>query len=247
LAGRSTHGRPLLDVSLYLHPGGDPGRLERPSGAACTWCQDEGSPVVAAGDDACRVDGPRHRPMVETDGPKAGGPKTAACLAAPSPPDRCEGHRDRAPPQEPRFVGKQPRMPVEVLRVAAATPGSTLRSGRSSTRVHRARRRCGRTAEPAGAGTRRCATNWSAERELLASAIRLNVTGGVVLYATCSPHPCRNARQGRPPTRCAATATGHGQRMLFDTLTILVTVLRAALGHKGTARTRVRPALKSLK
>jgi len=194
LAGQvdGTIGR-YSPYAVYL-AGGDPGRLEAVrDGAALV--QDEGSQLVA-----------RALTLAELDGPDTGrwldlcagpGGKTAL-LAALSADERSTknswvGRVTAVEPTERRaeFVEQNTRgLPVEVLRVDGRDPGLEPGFDRVLVDV---------PCTGLGALRRRPEARWrrqpgdvpqlvKLQRELLASAIRLTRPGGVVLYATCSPH-----------------------------------------------------------
>ncbi|MCW2629710.1 rRNA small subunit methyltransferase B [Mycobacterium sp.] len=185
LAGQvdGTVGR-YSPYAVYL-PGGDPGRLE-PVRDGAALVQDEGSQLVA-----------RALTLAEVDGPDAGrwldlcagpGGKTAmlAALAEGGQVTAIEPAATRAVMVEQNTRG----LPVEVLRVDGRDPG--LPAGFDRVLVDA-------PCTGLGALRRRPEARWrrqpgdvavlaKLQRELLASAIRLTRPGGVVLYATCSPH-----------------------------------------------------------
>jgi 16S rRNA (cytosine967-C5)-methyltransferase len=185
LAGQvdGTVGR-YSPYAVYL-PGGDPGRLE-PVRDGAALVQDEGSQLVA-----------RALTLAEVDGPDAGrwldlcagpGGKTAmlAALAEGGQVTAIEPAATRAVMVEQNTRG----LPVEVLRVDGRDPG--LQAGFDRVLVDA-------PCTGLGALRRRPEARWrrqpgdvavlaKLQRELLASAIRLTRAGGVVLYATCSPH-----------------------------------------------------------
>jgi 16S rRNA (cytosine967-C5)-methyltransferase len=196
LAGQvnGTVGR-YSPYAVYL-PGGDPGRLESiRDGAALV--QDEGSQLVA-----------RAMTLAELDGPDTGrwldlcagpGGKTALLAALAAADERSTsglGRVAQVTAIEPTarradFVEQNTRgLPVEVLRVDGRDPG--LERGFDRVLVDA-------PCTGLGALRRRPEARWrrqpgdvpqlvKLQRELLASAIRLTRPGGVVLYATCSPH-----------------------------------------------------------
>ncbi|MGZ8814462.1 MAG: RsmB/NOP family class I SAM-dependent RNA methyltransferase [Mycobacterium sp.] len=170
--------------AVYLS-GGDPGQLAAiRDGAALV--QDEGSQLVA-----------RALTLAELDGPDAGrwldlcagpGGKTAllAALAGDGRVSAVEPAPRRADLVEQNTAG----LPVDVLRVDGREPG--LDPGFDRVLVDA-------PCTGLGALRRRPEARWrrvpgdvpqlaKLQRELLASAIRLTRPGGVVLYATCSPH-----------------------------------------------------------
>ena len=185
LAGQvnGTVGR-YSPYAVYL-PGGDPGRLE-PVRRGAALVQDEGSQLVA-----------RALTLADLDGPDAGrwldlcagpGGKTAmlAALADGAQVTAIEPTARRAEMVEQNTRG----LPVEVLRVDGRDPGLTAGFDRVLVDV---------PCTGLGALRRRPEARWrrqpgdvpalaKLQRELLASAIRLTRPGGVVLYATCSPH-----------------------------------------------------------
>jgi 16S rRNA (cytosine967-C5)-methyltransferase len=194
LAGQvnGTVGR-YSPYAVYL-PGGDPGRLESVrDGAALV--QDEGSQLVA-----------RALTLADLDGPDAGrwldlcsgpGGKTAllAALGADERSTR-SGTAAQVTAIEPAakradMVEQNTRgLPVDVLRVDGRDP--RLEPGFDRVLVDV-------PCTGLGALRRRPEARWrrqpgdvpqlaKLQRELLASAIRLTRPGGVVLYATCSPH-----------------------------------------------------------
>ena len=185
LAGQvnGTVGR-YSPYAVYL-PGGDPGRLE-PVRRGAALVQDEGSQLVA-----------RALTLADLDGADAGrwldlcagpGGKTAmlAALADGAQVTAIEPTARRAEMVEQNTRG----LPVEVLRVDGRDPG--LKAGFDRVLVDV-------PCTGLGALRRRPEARWrrqpgdvpalaKLQRELLASAIRLTRPGGVVLYATCSPH-----------------------------------------------------------
>lgn len=170
--------------AVYLS-GGDPGQLA-PIRDGAALVQDEGSQLVA-----------RALTLAELDGPDAGrwldlcagpGGKTAllAALAGDGRVSAVEPAPRRADLVEQNTAG----LPVDVLRVDGRDPG--LDPGFDRVLVDA-------PCTGLGALRRRPEARWrrvpgdvpqlaKLQRELLASAIRLTRPGGVVLYATCSPH-----------------------------------------------------------
>ena len=185
LAGQvaGTVGR-YSPYAVYL-PGGDPGRLESiREGAALV--QDEGSQLVARALTLADLEGPDTGRWLDLcAGP---GGKTALLAAL--------GDRARVTAIEPAdrradMVEQNTRgLPVEVLRVDGRDPGFDPGFDRVLVDA---------PCTGLGALRRRPEARWrrqpgdvpalaKLQRELLASAIRLTRPGGVVLYATCSPH-----------------------------------------------------------
>jgi 16S rRNA (cytosine967-C5)-methyltransferase len=170
--------------AVYL-AGGDPGRLE-PIRDGAALVQDEGSQLVAQALTRAEVDGPDTGRWLDLcSGP---GGKTAllaalgdgARVTAVEPGDR------RADMVEENTRG----LPVEVLRVDGREPG--LQPGFDRVLVDAPCTGLGALRRRPEARWRRQPNDVPAlaklQRELLASAIRLTRPGGVVLYATCSPH-----------------------------------------------------------
>ncbi|MBW0019568.1 MAG: rRNA small subunit methyltransferase B [Mycobacterium sp.] len=183
-AGGGTVGR-YSPFAVYLS-GGDPGQLA-PVRDGEALVQDEGSQLVARALTVADVDGDGGRWLDLCAGP---GGKTAllAGLGAAS------GARVTAvEPSEPRaeLVAQNTRgLPVEVLRVDGRQTG--LRPGFDRVLVDV-------PCTGLGALRRRPEARWRRQpadvpvlarlqRELLGAAIALTRPGGVVLYATCSPH-----------------------------------------------------------
>jgi 16S rRNA (cytosine967-C5)-methyltransferase len=186
LAGQvnGTVGR-YSPYAVYL-PGGDPGRLESiRDGAALV--QDEGSQLVARAMTLAELDGPDTGRWLDLCAGPGGKTALLAALAA-------EGAQVTAIEPTARradFIEQNTRgLPVEVLRVDGRDPG--LERGFDRVLVDA-------PCTGLGALRRRPEARWrrqpgdvpqlvKLQRELLASAIRLTRPGGVVLYATCSPH-----------------------------------------------------------
>jgi 16S rRNA (cytosine967-C5)-methyltransferase len=170
--------------AVYLS-GGDPGRLE-PIREGAALVQDEGSQLVARALTLADLEGPDTGRWLDLcAGP---GGKTALLAAL--------GDRARVTAIEPAdrradMVEENTRgLPVEVLRVDGRDPG--IDPGFDRVLVDA-------PCTGLGALRRRPEARWrrqpgdvpqlaKLQRELLASAIRLTRPGGVVLYATCSPH-----------------------------------------------------------
>ena len=169
--------------AVYL-PGGDPGRLA-PVRDGAALVQDEGSQLVARALTLAPVDGDTGRWLDLCAGP---GGKTALLAALGS------GARVTAVEPSPRradLVAENTRgLPVDVLRVDGRQSG--LEPGFDRVLVDA-------PCTGLGALRRRPEARWrrqpadvpvlaKLQRELLAAAIALTRPGGVVLYATCSPH-----------------------------------------------------------
>lgn len=171
--------------AVYL-TGGDPGLLA-PVRDGAALVQDEGSQLVARALTRTPVDGDTGRWLDLCSGPggktallAAIGAQTGARVTAVEPADR------RADMVEENTRG----LGVEVHRVDGREPG--LEPGFDRVLVDA-------PCTGLGALRRRPEARWrrqpgdvpglaKLQRELLASAIRLTRPGGVVLYATCSPH-----------------------------------------------------------
>jgi 16S rRNA (cytosine967-C5)-methyltransferase len=171
--------------AVYL-PGGDPGRLEPVRGGAAL-VQDEGSQLVA-----------RALTLAELDGPDSGrwldlcaGPGGKTALLAALAPSAAQVTAIEPAAKRAEMVEQNTRgLPVEVLRVDGRDPG--LEPGFDRVLVDA-------PCTGLGALRRRPEARWRRQpgdvptlarlqKELLASAIKLTRPGGVVLYATCSPH-----------------------------------------------------------
>ena len=172
--------------AVYLS-GGDPGRLA-PIRDGAALVQDEGSQLVA-----------RALTLAPVDGPTA----AAGWICAPGPAarPRCwprsarrRGARHRGRAQRAARRARRAEHPRPAGRRAAASTAANPDWNRASTGCWSTRRapgwvRCGAGPKPAGGvSPATCRALAKLQRELLASAIRLTRPGGVVLYATCSPH-----------------------------------------------------------
>ena len=195
LAGQvnGTVGR-YSPYAVYL-PGGDPGRLEAVrDGAALV--QDEGSQLVARALTLAELDGPDTGRWLDLCAGPGGKTALLAALAAEERSTNGLGRVAQVTAIEPAarradLVEQNTRgLPVEVLRVDGRDPG--LDPGFDRVLVDA-------PCTGLGALRRRPEARWrrqpgdvpqlvKLQRELLASAIRLTRPGGVVLYATCSPH-----------------------------------------------------------
>jgi 16S rRNA (cytosine967-C5)-methyltransferase len=185
LAGQvdGTVGR-YSPYAVYL-PGGDPGRLE-PVRDGVALVQDEGSQLVARALTVAELDGPDTGRWLDLCAGPGGKTALLAALAG-------DGRVTAIEPTERRaeFVEQNTRgLPVDVLRVDGREPGLDPGFDRVLVDV---------PCTGLGALRRRPEARWrrqpadvpqlvKLQRELLASAIRLTRPGGVVLYATCSPH-----------------------------------------------------------
>ena len=195
LAGQvdGTIGR-YSPYAVYL-PGGDPGRLGAVrDGAALV--QDEGSQLVALALALAELDGPDAGRWLDLCAGPGGKTALLAALAADERSTKSGKAGARVTAIEPAasradMVEQNTRgLPVEVLRVDGREPG--LEPGFDRVLVDA-------PCTGLGALRRRPESRWrrqpadvaglvKLQRELLASAIRLTRPGGVVLYATCSPH-----------------------------------------------------------
>jgi 16S rRNA (cytosine967-C5)-methyltransferase len=185
LAGQvdGTIGR-YSPYAVYL-PGGDPSRLEAVrDGAALV--QDEGSQLVARALTLAELDGPDTGRWLDLCAGPGGKTALLAALGDGTPVTAIEPAARRADMVEENTRG----LSVEVLRVDGRDPG--LEPGFDRVLVDA-------PCTGLGALRRRPESRWrrqpadvpqlvKLQRELLASAIRLTRPGGVVLYATCSPH-----------------------------------------------------------
>nr|WP_090278773.1 RsmB/NOP family class I SAM-dependent RNA methyltransferase [Mycolicibacterium komanii]CRL74422.1 tRNA/rRNA cytosine-C5-methylase [Mycolicibacterium komanii] len=171
--------------AVYL-TGGDPGRLQAVrDGAALV--QDEGSQLVARALTLAEVDGTDDGRWLDL----CSGPGGKTALLAALAPDGARVTAVEPAPARADLVEQNTRgLPVDVLRVDGRDPG--IEPGFDRVLVDA-------PCTGLGALRRRPEARWrrkpndvpplaKLQRELLASAIRLTRPGGVVLYATCSPH-----------------------------------------------------------
>jgi 16S rRNA (cytosine967-C5)-methyltransferase len=169
--------------AVYL-PGGDPGRLD-PVRDGAALVQDEGSQLVARALTLAELDGPDNGRWLDLCAGPGGKTALLAALSG-RPVTAIEPAARRADMVEQNTRG----LPVEVLRVDGRDPG--IDPGFDRVLVDA-------PCTGLGALRRRPEARWrrqpadvpqlaKLQRELLASAIRLTRPGGVVLYATCSPH-----------------------------------------------------------
>lgn len=170
--------------AVYL-PGGDPGQLA-PIRDGAALVQDEGSQLVARALTLAELDGPDTGRWLDLCAGPGGKTALLAALAGDGRVTAVEPAARRADFVEQNTGG----LPVDVLRVDGRDPG--LDPGFDRILVDA-------PCTGLGALRRRPEARWrrvpgdvpqlaKLQRELLASAIRLTRPGGVVLYATCSPH-----------------------------------------------------------
>jgi len=195
LAGQvdGTVGR-YSPYAVYLS-GGDPGRLD-PVRDGAALVQDEGSQLVARALTQAELDGPDTGRWLDLCAGPGGKTALLAALAADERSTNRLGRVRQVTAVEPNprraeMVEESTRgLPVEVLRVDGRDPG--IDPGFDRVLVDA-------PCTGLGALRRRPEARWrrqpgdvpqlvKLQRELLASAIRLTRPGGVVLYATCSPH-----------------------------------------------------------
>jgi 16S rRNA (cytosine967-C5)-methyltransferase len=185
LAGQvnGTVGR-YSPYAVYL-AGGDPGQLE-PIRHGAALVQDEGSQLVALALTRAELDGPDAGRWLDVCAGPGGKTAMLAALADGARVTAIEPTARRAEMVEQNTRG----LPVDVLRVDGRDPGLAPGFDRVLVDV---------PCTGLGALRRRPEARWrrqpgdvaaltKLQRELLASAIRLTRPGGVVLYATCSPH-----------------------------------------------------------
>jgi 16S rRNA (cytosine967-C5)-methyltransferase len=170
--------------AVYLS-GGDPGRLE-PIRDGAALVQDEGSQLVARALTLAELDGPDTRRWLDLCAGPGGKTALLAALSDGAQVTAIEPAARRADMVEQNTRG----LPVKVLRVDGRDAG--IEPGFDRVLVDA-------PCTGLGALRRRPEARWrrqpgdvptlaKLQRELLASAIRLTRPGGVVLYATCSPH-----------------------------------------------------------
>jgi 16S rRNA (cytosine967-C5)-methyltransferase len=165
--------------------GGDPGRLEAiRDGSALV--QDEGSQLVARALTLAQLDGPDTGRWLDLCSGPGGKTALLAAIGTEARVTAVEPSEHRAELVEQNVRG----LPVEVLRVDGRQSG--LQPGFDRVLVDA-------PCTGLGALRRRPEARWrrvpadvpqlaKLQRELLSSAIALTRPGGVVLYATCSPH-----------------------------------------------------------
>ncbi|KUH94095.1 rRNA cytosine-C5-methyltransferase [Mycolicibacterium acapulense] len=171
--------------AVYL-TGGDPGRLQAVrDGNALV--QDEGSQLVAQALTLAGIDGADGGRWLDL----CSGPGGKTAMLAALAPDGARVTAVEPAPARADLVEQNTRgLPVDVLRVDGREPG--VEPGFDRVLVDA-------PCTGLGALRRRPEARWrrrpgdvpplaKLQRELLASAIRLTRPGGVVLYATCSPH-----------------------------------------------------------
>jgi 16S rRNA (cytosine967-C5)-methyltransferase len=170
--------------AAYL-AGGDPGRLE-PIRDGSALVQDEGSQLVARALTLARLDGPDTGRWLDLCSGPGGKTALLAAIGTGARVTAVEPSEHRAELVEQNVRG----LPVEVLRVDGRQSG--LEPGFDRVLVDA-------PCTGLGALRRRPEARWrrvpadvpqlaKLQRELLSSAIALTRPGGVVLYATCSPH-----------------------------------------------------------
>ncbi|OBI81579.1 RsmB/NOP family class I SAM-dependent RNA methyltransferase [Mycobacterium sp. E740] len=169
---------------VYL-AGGDPGRLQ-PVRDGVALVQDEGSQLVARALTLAELDGDdggRWLDLCSGPGGKTAmlaalgdGVRVTAVEPAPARADLVEQNTRGLPVDVLRVDGREPGLEPGFDRVLVDAPCTGLGALRRRPEA-RWRRRPGDVPPLA-----------KLQRELLASAIRLTRPGGVVLYATCSPH-----------------------------------------------------------
>jgi 16S rRNA (cytosine967-C5)-methyltransferase len=185
LAGQvdGTVGR-YSPYAVYL-AGGDPGQLE-PIRDGAALVQDEGSQLVALALTRADLDGPDAGRWLDMCAGPGGKTAMLAALADGARVTAIEPTARRAEMVEQNTRG----LPVDVLRVDGRDPG--LSPGFDRVLVDAPCTGLGALRRRPEARWRRQPGDVAAltklQRELLASAIRLTRPGGVVLYATCSPH-----------------------------------------------------------
>ncbi|WP_101949822.1 RsmB/NOP family class I SAM-dependent RNA methyltransferase [Mycobacterium sp. 3519A] len=175
--------------AVYLS-GGDPGRLD-PVRDGAALVQDEGSQLVARALTLAELDGPDTGRWLDLCSGPGGKTALLAALGGDARVTAVEPAARRADMVEENTRG----LPVEVLRVDGRDPG--LEPGFDRVLVDAPCTGLGALRRRPEARWRRQPADVPAlarlQRELLASAIRLTRPGGVVLYATCSPHLAETA------------------------------------------------------
>lgn len=170
--------------AVYLS-GGDPGRLA-PVRDGVALVQDEGSQLVARALTLAEIDGADTGRWLDLCSGPGGKTALLAALAGDGRVTAVEPAPARADLVEQNTRG----LPVEVLRVDGRDPG--IEPGFDRVLVDAPCTGLGALRRRPEARWRRQPTDVpplaKLQRELLASAIRLTRPGGVVLYATCSPH-----------------------------------------------------------
>jgi 16S rRNA (cytosine967-C5)-methyltransferase len=170
--------------AVYLS-GGDPGQLE-PIRDGAALVQDEGSQLVARALTLADIDGPDTGRWLDLCSGPGGKTALLAAIGTAARVTAIEPAARRADMVEQNTRG----LPVEVLRVDGRDPG--IDPGFDRVLVDAPCTGLGALRRRPEARWRRQPTDVPTlaklQRELLASAIRLTRPGGVVLYATCSPH-----------------------------------------------------------
>jgi 16S rRNA (cytosine967-C5)-methyltransferase len=178
--------------AVYL-PGGDPGQLA-PVRDGQALVQDEGSQLVARALTLAPVDGDTGRWLDLCAGPGGKTALLAALLMSQGFGPKARVTAVEPSPHRAELVADNTRgLPVDVLRVDGRHAGSgDLEPGFDRVLVDAPCTGLGALRRRPEARWRRQPADVAAlaklQRELLAAAISLTRPGGVVLYATCSPH-----------------------------------------------------------
>ena len=209
----------------------DPGR--RRAGAG------RGQPVGGPGADAGRTGRRRRRSLARPlcragwqDGAVGGAHCRSARASPRSSPPRGAPNSSSRTPAACRSTCCESTAETRAIDPAASTECSSTRRAPGSARC--------------GAGPRRAGAECPADvpalaklqRELLASAIRLTRPGGVVLYATCSPHLVRDGRRRRRRAASSSRAPRWTPGRCSSPSTTSATGRTCSCGPTGTAPTR---------